>query len=96
MVQGDENHDPDKLARIQRLRCEEKRLREQGLFCCSLFNSSRLELCTLPVIRERAIVEKMRIEKLALEAYILQKFASKDASEAYILQKFASKNPHQP
>ena len=96
MVQGDENHDPDKLARIQRLRREEKRLREQGLFCCSLFNSSRLELCTLPVIRERAIVEKMHIEKLALEAYILQKFASKDASEAYILQKFASKNPHQP
>ena len=82
MVQGDENHDPDKLTRIQRLRCEEKRLREQGLFCCSLFNSSRLELCTLPVIRERAIVEKMRIEKLALEVYILQ--------------MFSSKNPHKP
>ena len=82
MVQGDENHDPDQLARIQRLRREEKRLREQGLFYCSLFNSSCLELCTLPVARERAIVEKMRIEKLALEAYILQKIASKD--------------PHQP
>ena len=82
MVQGDENHDPDKLARIQRLRCEEKRLREQGLFCGSLFNSSCLAFCTLPVARERAIVEKMRIEKLALEAYILQKIASKD--------------PHQP
>ena len=78
MVQGDENHDPDKLARIQRLRCEEKRLREQGLFCCSLFNSSCLAFCTLPVARERAIVEKMRIEKLALEVYILQKFSSKD------------------
>ena len=80
MVQGDENHDPDQLARIQRLRREEKRLREQGLFYCSLFYSSCLELCTLPVARERAIVEK--IEKLALEAYILQKIASKD--------------PHQP
>ena len=32
MVQGDENYDPDKLARVLRLRREEKRLREQGLF----------------------------------------------------------------
>ena len=82
MVQGDENHDPDQLARIQRLRREEKCLREQGLFYCSLFYSSCLELCTLPVARERAIVEKLRIEKLAMEAYIPQKIASKD--------------PHQP
>ena len=32
MVRGDENEDPGKRARIQRLRHEEKRLREQGLF----------------------------------------------------------------
>lgn len=32
MVRGDENEDPDKKARLQRLRLEEKRLREQGLF----------------------------------------------------------------
>merc|ERR1712117_910416 len=66
MVRGDENEDPDQ--RDQRARIQRLRHEEKRL--------------REQVARERAIVERMRAEKLALEAYILQ--------------KLASKNPHHP